>query len=176
VLSVWRDQDAFDAAAKPGSILAIYGAAVNKNYEEDVINKVLKQVPTKVPHGHLNIYNSNPGGWYVFEPGEEVEGYKELVEWRDSVLRQEKKEEDEELERRRKKEEEEKERASKEFEAAEMERRQEMEERARIGEEESKRRQKLREKKEDEDILRMEKEGMIWWRDGKPLWRIDGLY
>ncbi|KAF8251442.1 hypothetical protein K440DRAFT_637968 [Wilcoxina mikolae CBS 423.85] len=176
VLSVWRDHDAFKAVAKPGSIVAIYGAANNKSYEEDVIKRILSVQTTKVPHGHLNIYKTGPGGWFVFEPGEKIEGYKDLVEWRDSVWRQERKDEEEELERKRKKEAEEKERERKEHEAAEKERIREMDESERIGEEEKKRRQKLREEKEDEDILRMEKDGMVWWRDGKPFWRIDGLY
>ena len=169
MLSVWRDQEAFDVAAKPGSIVAVYGTAVNKNYEEDVVNNVLKLVPTKVPHGHLNVYNSNPVGWFEVEPTH-AQGYAELVKWRDEVLAKEIQEELEEAERKRKDEQEEKEGVERE--KAELNRQREMEN-ARIREEEQQ--EGVMEETEEEQVARLEAKGMIWrGKNGKPFWKVDG--
>ncbi|KAA8909019.1 hypothetical protein FN846DRAFT_776850, partial [Sphaerosporella brunnea] len=172
VLSIWRDQDAFERDVKPGSIVALQGAAVNKNYEEDVAYKILRFMKEKVPHGHLNIYNDHPPSWYVCDPVN-MPGYAELLVWRDQVLRRElqleREEEEEEEERKRAL----KETANRQFEAAQTQR-QEMADLNRIAaaEVEGKNQREIEEKEVEE----MDREGLIWWKNGQPLWRIDGLY
>jgi len=54
--------------------------------------------------------------------------------------------------------------------------RQEIEEEQNLSEAEKVRRERVQEQEEEEEFARMEEEGMIWWRDGKPFWKIDGLY
>lgn len=173
VLSLWRDQDTFEQEAVPGTVLAVYGAGVNKNYEEDVVYRVLRKVPNGALHGHLNVYHSNPGNWYELDP-KTVGGYVELVEWRDTVLEGEYRALREAEERERQRDEEERIRLDRE--EAEMVKRQEIEEEQNLSEAEKVRRERVQEQEEEEEFARMEEEGMIWWRDGKPFWKIDGLY
>jgi hypothetical protein len=169
VLSIWRDQATFERDVKPGCILVIYGAAVNKNYEEDAAYKILRFVKGKVPHGHLNIYNDHPAHWYACEPTN-VPGYGELVIWRDQVLKRELQlEEEEELERERVL----KEIGDREFEAAQAQGRLEMEGLNRITKAEDKKRI---EEQGEKEVEAMDKEGLIWWRNDKPFWRMDGIY
>jgi hypothetical protein len=175
VLSLWRDQDTFEQEAVPGTVLAAYGVGVNKNYEEDVVRRVLRMVPNKVLHGHLNVYHSNPENWYELDP-KTVGGYVELVEWRDTVLEGEYRVLREAEERGRQKEEEERIRFDQEEAEAEMAKRREIEQQQNLSEAEKARRERVREQEEEEEFARMEKEGMIWWREGKPFWKIDGLY
>jgi hypothetical protein len=161
VLSIWRecDQAAFDREVKPGDIFVLYGAAVNKNYEENVTYKVLEKLKgEKSAHGHLNIYKDHPGGWYACNPVD-VQGHDELVVWRDQVLRLELQlEKQEELEKKRALNE----IASRQFGAAQTQKRKEKEEES--------------EKEIDKVIETMDRDGLIWWNDGKPFWKIDGLY
>jgi hypothetical protein len=158
VLSIWRECDwtAFNRDVKPGDIFVVYGAAANKKYEEDVATKVLKL--EKSDHGHLNIYKDHPGGWYVCNPVD-IQGYHELVVWRDQVLSHElESEKQEELEKKRAL----KEIATRQFEAAQAQKRKEKEEES--------------QKETDRMIETMDRDGLIWWSDGKPFWKIDGLY
>jgi hypothetical protein len=211
IISVWRDQQEFhQAITNPtntppkqqiksekdvrGTIVAIYGAGVNKNYEEDVKYKVLRRVDAKVEYGHLNIYASNPMGWFVIDPVG-VPGYDELVRWRDEVLVGEwdnelaelAKEREEGLKMVMRKEEkraraiQELKRKDEDLEREDMDKQQGQHpansktEKAK-GKEKTTNSEQEETDKELEQLEYLKSKGMVWYLDGKPFWRIDGLY
>ncbi|KAI5857648.1 hypothetical protein BZA05DRAFT_101921 [Tricharina praecox] len=96
IISVWRDIDEF--RPRPGEIVLVRGAKVNRNYVEDTETHRLRKLDKGMAAewGLLNLYpNVRPGWWATEEmlEGMEVEGFRELREWRDGVLKREEQEE-----------------------------------------------------------------------------------
>ncbi|KAI5796631.1 hypothetical protein EDC01DRAFT_49330 [Geopyxis carbonaria] len=78
VLSVWRDLNVFKPS--PGNIVVVLGAGVNKVYSDDEVGQVLYRKVGGDEHGHLNIYPTNPGKWWIHDLCDDI-GQTELERW-----------------------------------------------------------------------------------------------
>ena len=168
ILSVWRDIAEF--RPRPGDIVFVRGARVNRRYEEDTATQRLRKVGGEgAEWGLLNVYaNARPDWWVAGErlEGMAVEGYAELVKWRDEVLTRELQQEaqwEEDVRMRNEKE------IAEREEQEEQERYEAEEEMRRIGEVEMERRMRA-------EMEEFEERGLVWRMDGKAFWRVDGLY